>query len=101
MNDLNHRERELVALGAAMGSNCIPCIEYHIPEARKAGLTELTRDDALVEMIADIDQIDRAIASFDEKKKMTMGACVREAGCCRANACRSHAPGSATVNSEQ
>lgn len=40
MNDLNYRERELVALGAAMGSNCIPCIEHHIPESRKAGLTD-------------------------------------------------------------
>ena len=40
MNDLTPRDRELVALGAAMGSNCIPCIEYHIPEARKAGLTD-------------------------------------------------------------
>lgn len=40
MNDLNPRERELVALGAAMGSNCVPCVEYHIPEARKVGLTD-------------------------------------------------------------
>ena len=40
MNDLNPRERELVALGAAMGSNCVPCIEYHVPEARKSGLTD-------------------------------------------------------------
>jgi AhpD family alkylhydroperoxidase len=40
MNDLAPRERELVALGAAMGSNCVPCIEYHIPEARKVGLTD-------------------------------------------------------------
>jgi AhpD family alkylhydroperoxidase len=40
MSDLTPRERELVALGAAMGSNCVPCIEYHIPESRKAGLTD-------------------------------------------------------------
>lgn len=40
MNDLTPRERELVSLGAAMGSNCVPCIEYHVPEARKAGLTD-------------------------------------------------------------
>ena len=40
MNDLTARESELVALGAAMGSNCVPCIEYHIPEARKAGLSD-------------------------------------------------------------
>lgn len=40
MNQLSPRETELVALGAAMGSNCVPCIEFHIPEARKAGLTD-------------------------------------------------------------
>lgn len=40
MNHLTPSERELVALGGAMGSNCVPCIEYHIPEAKKAGLTD-------------------------------------------------------------
>lgn len=40
MNGLNPRDRELVALGAAMGSNCVPCVEYHIPESRKAGLAD-------------------------------------------------------------
>lgn len=40
MTKLNQRESELVALGAAMGSNCSPCIEYHIPVARKAGLSD-------------------------------------------------------------
>ncbi|MCP5034998.1 MAG: carboxymuconolactone decarboxylase family protein [Actinomycetia bacterium] len=39
-NDLSHSQRELVALGAALGSNCVPCIEYHIPESRKAGLSD-------------------------------------------------------------
>lgn len=40
MSDLSPRDRELVALGAAMGSNCVPCVEYHVPESRKAGLTD-------------------------------------------------------------
>ena len=40
MNELTPRDRELVALGAAMGSNCVGCVEYHIPESRKAGLTD-------------------------------------------------------------
>ena len=40
MQKLTNIERELVALGAALGSNCVPCIEYHIPEARKAGLCD-------------------------------------------------------------
>ena len=40
MSELNGREQELVALGAAIASNCVPCIEYHIPEAKKAGLSD-------------------------------------------------------------
>lgn len=40
MNDLTPRELELVALGAAMGSNCVSCVEYHIPESRKVGLSD-------------------------------------------------------------
>ncbi len=40
MNTLSASERELVALGAAMGSNCVPCVEHHVPEARKAGLSD-------------------------------------------------------------
>ena len=40
MSDLTPRERELVALGAAMGSNCVPCVEYHIAESRKIALTD-------------------------------------------------------------
>jgi AhpD family alkylhydroperoxidase len=40
MNTLTTREGELVSLGAALGSNCVPCIEYHVPEARRAGLTD-------------------------------------------------------------
>ena len=47
MNHLTLRERELVALGSAMGSNCVPCIEHHIPEARKAGLTDSQISEAI------------------------------------------------------
>ena len=44
---LSSAERELVALGAALGSNCVPCIEYHIPEARKAGLSDRQINEAI------------------------------------------------------
>lgn len=40
MSLLTPREQELVALGAAMGSNCVPCIEFHVPASREAGLTD-------------------------------------------------------------
>jgi 4-carboxymuconolactone decarboxylase len=47
MDTLSIRERELVALGAALGSNCVPCIEYHVPEARKAGLSDRQISEAI------------------------------------------------------
>ncbi len=48
MEELNSIERELVALGAALGCNCVPCIEYHIPEARKAGLSDSQINEAIL-----------------------------------------------------
>jgi AhpD family alkylhydroperoxidase len=47
MNTLNPREHELVAIGAAVASNCVPCIEFHIQEARKAGLADAEIDAAI------------------------------------------------------
>jgi 4-carboxymuconolactone decarboxylase len=40
MEHLTTRDRELVAIGAALASNCVPCIENHIPKARNAGLSD-------------------------------------------------------------
>ena len=40
MSELNNREQSLVSLGAALAANCIPCIEFHIPDAKKAGLSD-------------------------------------------------------------
>lgn len=53
MNTLSLRDRELVALGAALASNCVPCIEFHVPAARKAGLS----DAEIAEAIALADKI--------------------------------------------
>jgi AhpD family alkylhydroperoxidase len=40
MAELSNTEHELVALGAAIASNCVPCAEFHIAEARQVGLTD-------------------------------------------------------------
>ncbi len=45
--ELNMRERELVALAAAVASNCIPCVEYHTLAARKAGVTDAHMGEAV------------------------------------------------------
>ncbi|TAK81921.1 MAG: carboxymuconolactone decarboxylase family protein [Betaproteobacteria bacterium] len=47
MSQLTPRERALVSLGAAMGGNCISCIEHHIPASRTAGLTEAEISEAI------------------------------------------------------
>lgn len=40
MKSLTATERELVAIGASLASNCIPCVTFHIAKARKLGLSE-------------------------------------------------------------
>ena len=47
MSELSGREQTLVSLGAAIASNCLPCVEFHIPGARKAGLSEMQIKQAL------------------------------------------------------
>jgi 4-carboxymuconolactone decarboxylase len=56
MENLTKKEKELVAIGAALGSNCIPCIIYHIKELKRLGIT--------------IEQIKEAIAIADKVKKV-------------------------------
>jgi 4-carboxymuconolactone decarboxylase len=38
-SNLEPRIRELIAIGASIGSNCLPCLRYHFTEALKAGCT--------------------------------------------------------------
>ncbi len=38
MQSLNNREQLFVALGAAIGSNCVPCVETIVPKAMAAGI---------------------------------------------------------------
>jgi AhpD family alkylhydroperoxidase len=47
MSELNNREKSLVALGAAIASNCVPCVEYHIPGAKRAGLSDIELNEAV------------------------------------------------------
>lgn len=36
---LDKRTRELIALGAAIGGNCIPCLRWHFKQCIKLGIT--------------------------------------------------------------
>jgi 4-carboxymuconolactone decarboxylase len=56
MTNLSKRDTELVALGAAVGSNCVPCVVFHVQEARNCGLTD--------------EEIREAVDSADKLKRM-------------------------------
>lgn len=36
----DNRTTELIAIGASVAANCLPCLQYHSGKAREAGLTE-------------------------------------------------------------
>ena len=36
---LTVQQRELVAIGASIGGNCLPCLRHHFADAVKAGCT--------------------------------------------------------------
>ena len=44
---LNQRERLLVALGSALGSNCVPCLESILPKARAAEIKDAELQEAV------------------------------------------------------
>lgn len=82
MEQLTHRERELVALGAAMGSNCIPCIEHHIPEARKSGLSDEQIKEA-IELADKVRQVPaRKVLKAAQQQLDSAGATLPEAAQC-------------------
>ena len=65
---LEQRDKELAAIGAAIACNCRPCIEHHIPAGREAGLSEgeladavatarVVRDEALVLLAPRVDEL--------------------------------------------
>ncbi len=85
MEKLTFKERELVALGAAIGSNCVPCVEYHIPTAKKAGLSDDQINEAvkIAEMVKKV-PADKVLATALELVKTTEEEVCQDPGCeCR------------------
>jgi len=36
---MDARTKELIAVGASVTANCVPCLKYHFTQAREAGAT--------------------------------------------------------------
>jgi AhpD family alkylhydroperoxidase len=39
LSQLDAKTSELIAIGASIGGNCLPCLRYHFAEALKLGCT--------------------------------------------------------------
>jgi AhpD family alkylhydroperoxidase len=37
---MDEKLKEMIAIGASVTANCIPCIQHHFAKARKAGVTD-------------------------------------------------------------
>jgi 4-carboxymuconolactone decarboxylase len=44
---LTPKERELVAIGASIGGNCIPCLEFHYEKCKELGFSKKELADAI------------------------------------------------------
>jgi len=44
---LDEKTKELVALGASLAGNCLPCLEYHYKKCRELGIAVDDLDEAL------------------------------------------------------
>ena len=60
MTRLSKRDKELVALGAAVASNCVPCVVFHIRESRDCGLT----DAEILEAVESADKVKQVPAGL-------------------------------------
>ncbi len=86
MSELNNREKSLVALGAAIASNCVPCVEYHIPGAKRAGLSDAEVGEAVriadkVRQVPARAVLDTALARINATPRGTAESAGPRCGC--------------------
>jgi 4-carboxymuconolactone decarboxylase len=78
---LTKKEIELVAIGASIGGNCIPCLEYHYEKCVELGFTkqELTKAIAVAKKVKEVpnqkiyEAADRLEGASHSEKKEKIG----------------------------
>jgi AhpD family alkylhydroperoxidase len=72
---LDVRTRELIAVGASIAGNCLPCLRYHFTEARKAGcsLEEIREAIEISKMVKQrpIDDIVKLASDLIERERVS------------------------------
>ncbi|MBI5067329.1 MAG: carboxymuconolactone decarboxylase family protein [Deltaproteobacteria bacterium] len=82
---LSKEQEELVAVGAAIGANCEPCVRFHLRKASEAGLSEeqLRAAVAVAAKVKEtparlvLEAAERTLAPGGQAKQAAAGA-----GCC-------------------
>lgn len=78
--NLTEREQLLVALGAALGSNCVPCIESILPKARAIDIPDADLREAVD--LADLVRRRPTRKVLDTAREMLSGHVPEEEGTC-------------------
>jgi AhpD family alkylhydroperoxidase len=47
ISSIDSKNAELIAIGASIGGNCLPCLRYHFAEAIKNGCTTAEIEEAI------------------------------------------------------
>lgn len=68
---MNIKTKELIAIGASVTANCVPCLQFHLQEGRKAGATP-----AEIQMAVGVGRIVRkgAAGKWDEEADTLLGS---------------------------
>ena len=80
MDGLSPVERELVAIGASVASNCIPCVTYHVAKAKKLGLSDARIMEA-VELADKVRQVPARAVLEAVRRDAPAGEADRGCGC--------------------
>jgi AhpD family alkylhydroperoxidase len=65
---MDEQTKKLIAIGASVGANCHPCLEYHVGKALEAGINR----DEIMEAVDFAKAVRRGAASSMDKLAMTL-----------------------------
>jgi len=84
---LTEKELELVAIGASIGGNCIPCLEYHYKKCVELGFgqQELTEAITMAKKVKEVPN--QKIYETADKLNGTSQKADTNACCCEGSAC--------------
>jgi len=76
---MDEKLKEMIAIGASVTANCIPCIQYHFAKAREIGITE-----AEIKAAVQVGKLVRkgAAKKWDEEVDMLLSNASKEQNSC-------------------